>query len=132
MNLKKYKTILYLFLAVITFYTIHKLVFYFAADYFDIDNFYYSIEILYLFFVILSTSIILILIRVKEKNLDQVGMAFLFATSVKMIFCYLLLRPILSRVNQVNSIEKPNFFMLFILFLAIETVVTIRILNNKQ
>jgi hypothetical protein len=47
-------------------------------------------------------------------------------------FCYLILKPILQLNTHDNSLEKINFFMIFALFLTIETVLTIRILNRKQ
>jgi hypothetical protein len=58
----------------------------------------------------------------------------LLGTSIKMVFCYLILKPILHIVTYNNTIEKVNFFGMFILFLLIETVLTIRILkkNNKS
>jgi hypothetical protein len=72
------------------------------------------------------------LLKVKERSFDNIGMSFLLSTSVKMIFCYLILRPLLQVSSHNITIEKKNFFMIFILFLAIETVLTIRILNEKQ
>jgi hypothetical protein len=70
-------------------------------------------------------------IKVKEKSFDNVGMSFLLGTSIKMVFCYLILKPILHIVTYNNTIEKVNFFGMFILLL-IETVLTIRILKEKQ
>jgi hypothetical protein len=49
-----------------------------------------------------------------------------------MLTCFLLARPILKNTAISATIEKTNFFVMFIVFLAIETVVTIRILNEKQ
>jgi hypothetical protein len=73
-----------------------------------------------------------VLLKVKERSFDNVGMSFLLTTSIKMIVCYLILKPILQVTFQNNAVEKKNFFMMFILFLAIETILTIRILNEKQ
>lgn len=132
MDLKKYKPIYVVVAVSVLLYILHNLVV-FSSDLSDaFDSFYFSLETLYLFFVACSIIILFILLRVREKNLDNVGMTFLLITSVKMIFCYLMVRPILNASNDINSIEKINFFMMFILFLAIETIVTIRILNNKQ
>jgi len=132
MDLKKYKP-LYIIIAVsVLVYILHTIIV-FSLDLKDVfDSFYFSLEILYLFFIACSIIILFILIKIREKNLDNVGMTFLLITSIKMVFCYLMVRPILSSSNDINSIEKVNFFMMFILFLAIETIVTIRILNNKQ
>ena len=71
------------------------------------------------------------LVKVSEKSFDNVGMAFLISTSIKMAISYFILRPILNSPID-NKIEKINFFCIFILFLAIETIITIRLLNKKQ
>ena len=111
-------------------YVLHKTVFWS----FDIQesSFEYPLELLYLFFFILSAIIIKILLIVKQKSFDNVGMSFLLATSVKMIFCYLILRPLLQLPKTSNPTERINFFILFIVFLSIETLFTIRLVSEKQ
>jgi ATP/maltotriose-dependent transcriptional regulator MalT len=69
---------------------------------------------------------------VQNKSFDNVGMSFLLTTSVKMIFCYLIVRPVLQRSSPDNTIEKLNFFGLFVVFLAIETLFTIYLVNEKK
>lgn len=130
MNFKNYKPVLFLTILAGISYLLHKLI----LKYLNIndDTFLYSIEFLYVFYYSLSFIVFVVLIKVKERSFDNVGMSFLLSTSVKMIFCYLILKPILQIKIYDNTIEKINFFMTFILFLAIETLLTIRILNEKQ
>lgn len=130
MKLNIYKPLLSLLTVAALAYILHKIIFYV----FEINDtvFYYSIETLYLLFSGLSTIVFIVLLQVKERSFDNIGMSFLLSTSIKMIFCYLILRPLLQVSNHNNAIEKNNFFMMFILFLAIETILTIRILNEKQ
>lgn len=130
MFLKNYKSFLFLLISVIVAYGLHQLVFYLFKI--NQEVFYYSLEQLYAVFFMLSFVIISILIKIKERNFDQVGMSFLLLTSIKMVFYYLLLRPILNKRQFDITVEKNNFFVLFILFLTIETVVTITILSKKQ
>lgn len=111
-------------------YALHRFAF-FAVDLND-ATFYYSLETLYAAFLVLSVMVFVVLLKVKQRSFDNVGMSFLLSTSIKMIVCYLILKPILRTATENNAIEKKNFFMMFILFLAIETVLTIRILNEKQ
>jgi hypothetical protein len=121
---------LYLIPLLILTCVVHQFVFYFFKI--KTESFYYSPEILYVLFSTASIIVILIVLKIKEKNFDSVGMAFLVITSVKMVFSYVILRPILSKTMAPNGIEKTNFFVMFVVFLAIETVVTIRILNEKH
>lgn len=130
MGIQSFKSLLYLTGIAFLVYGIHKVVFHFLAI--DVLDFYYSLEKLYLFFYILSFIVFIILIKVKQQSFDNVGMSFLLSTSVKMIFCFLLLKPILNTATEENTLEKMNFFVVFILFLAIETILTIRLLNEKQ
>jgi hypothetical protein len=130
MNLKNYKPLLSVLVLAALAYILHKIVFFV----FKINDyaFFYSIEMLYLVFLGLSIVVVTVLLKVKERSFDNVGMSFLLGTSIKMIFCYLLVKPILQASNVNSSFEKKNFFIIFILFLAIETIITIRILNEKQ
>jgi hypothetical protein len=130
MNLQNYKPLLNLVLLAVLAYILHKIVFY-ALNIND-SAFHYTLETLYVLFLGLSTIVFIVLLKVRERSFDNVGMSFLLSTSVKMIFCYLILRPLLQVSTQNNAIERKNFFMMFILFLAIETILTIRILNEKQ
>jgi hypothetical protein len=130
MNLKIYKPLLPLLALAGLAYVVHRAAFYLLNI--EDATFYYSIETLYVLFLILSIMVFVVLLKVKERSFDNVGMSFLLSTSVKMIVCYLILKPILQASTQNNVVEKKNFFMLFILFLVIETILTIRILNEKR
>lgn len=126
-----YRPIIELISTSIIVYLAHKLFFHFNKDTKLVTSFHYSIETIYVFFFIFSLIIISILIYVKTKNIDNVGFGFLFLTGFKMVCSYILLRPILQIENQTTPVEKINFFLVFALFLAIETVITVRILNKN-
>jgi hypothetical protein len=132
MNLKKYQPILEVFLLSVIVYLVHKLFFFLNENNPKFDNFHFPIEVVYGFFFVCSVVILFILIKVKGKNIDNVGYTFLLVTFVKMALSYAVLSPILDSGNPNVKIEKLNFFIIFALFLTIETIVTARILNNKQ
>lgn len=129
MFVKNYKTYLLLVFLVLIDYGLHQLSFYL----FNINQelFYYSLEKLYAIFFGLTFVVITILLIIEKRNFDQVGMSFLLVTTFKMGIYYLLLKPILEIKHHDITIEKRNFFVMFILFLTIETIVTIRILSKK-
>lgn len=131
MALKKYQPILEISLISVVVYALHKL-FFFLNKNIKFQNFYLPIEIIYLFFFCSSIIIIFILIKVKEKNIDNVGSVFILVTFIKMAFSYGILYPINHSGIQNMKTEKIDFFIIFALFLTIETIVTIRLLNNKQ
>jgi hypothetical protein len=81
--------------------------------------------------LVFSIVILGVLIKISIKNKEQLGYAFLFFTSAKMAASYFFARPII-RHSAENPTEKVNFFVIFILFLAIEAYYTARLLNNKQ
>jgi hypothetical protein len=130
MNLKKRHPFLILLGLVFVLYVVHKLVFHWFKI--NQEPFRYSLETLYLFFLFLSAIVFKVLLVVKERSFDNVGMSFLLATSVKMVFCYLAVRPLLQTPTPNNPTERINFFMLFVIFLTIETLFTIGLVNEKQ
>ena len=113
-------------------YLAHKLVFFLNENNPNLQGFHFPIEVVYGFFFVCSLLIILILIKVNEKNIDNVGFTFLLVTFIKMALSYVILSPILNSGNPNVRTEKIDFFIIFALFLTIETIVTVRILNNKQ
>jgi hypothetical protein len=127
-----FKTYFYLLCISVFAFIIHFFVVESYVPKLELAQWNYSVFTLYSIFFIFSLVIMSLLLFVKTRNLDYVGYTYLIATSIKMGIAYFLLRPILKIASDENSSEKINFFIIFIFFLAIETLLTIRILNNKQ
>jgi len=132
MNLDKFKSIFTVLVLGLIGFVIHKALFYYLVPNVYQVNFIYSVELLYLFFFFFSSLLILVLYKVKEKSINSVGYSFLLLTTLKMGIAFVFLKPILAGNLPKTPTEKMSFFIIFIYFLAIETFVTIRILNNKQ
>jgi hypothetical protein len=132
MNLAKFKSIFTILVLGIIGFAIHKILFSILVPKVYEEAFIYSIELLYLFFFFFSSILILALDKVKEKSINSVGYTFLLLTTLKMGLAFVFLKPILAGNLPKTPTEKISFFIIFIYFLAIETYVTIRILNNKQ
>lgn len=132
MNSKKYQPIFEVILLAILVFFVHKIGFFLDRNNPFIQDFHFSIEVVYCFFCICSLLIILTIIVVNEKNIDNVGFTFILLTFIKMALSYTVLSPILNSGSPNVRTEKINFFIIFALFLTIETIVTVRILNNKQ
>ena len=132
MKIVEFKLLLKMFFFSVLFYGIHKLIF---AQFLSTNieqNFVYSLELLYCFFFFSSVLISVILFAVNRKNINNVGFTFLFLTVAKMGVAFFFLQPILNSTETQIAIEKKNFLVIFLIFLAIETVVAVKILNNKQ
>ncbi|BDU24180.1 MULTISPECIES: hypothetical protein [unclassified Flavobacterium] len=130
MLLKNYKPVFYLFCFALTAYILHKAIFFFCEI--NIQNFHYSLELQYLFFFGISALLYLILLIVKKKNFEIVGMTFLFGTFAQMLLGYLILQPILKIKTGETDVEKISFFITFVLFLLFQTLLTVRLLNEKR
>ena len=113
-------------------YIVHKTIFFLLASQLQCANFLFSLELLYLLYATFSVLIFIILTVIKQKSFDNIGMIFMLITTIKTIICGLFLKTFYSNLTNFDSIEKTNFFVMFILFLAIETLFTRRILNNNQ
>lgn len=131
MNKELIKRITVAFSITLIAYLINKAIFFLPEFKHSYEGFHYSLETLYVVFFIFTVVILTVLSIVKEKNLDYVGMTFLLITSVKMGGAFFIGKPIVADSNQ-NLVEKINFFVIFILFLAIETLITIRLLNKEN
>ena len=132
MNFKKYRPILEVLVLSALIYQIHKLFFFWNLKNPKFQNFHFTIEVVDGFFFICSLVVIAILIKVKTKNIDNVGYTFILVTFIKMAISYTVLSPILESENLNIKEEKTNFFIIFAIFLAIETIVTIRMLSRKD
>ena len=119
-----------LFFLAFPLYFIHRLVFLLPNLNAVQERFYLSITFLYVLFFIFSKTILFIVKKVSEKSFDNTGMVFMIATFIKTGIVYFIIKPILD--SEDNRIEKLNVFFIFICFLLIETVITVRILNKKQ
>jgi uncharacterized membrane protein AbrB (regulator of aidB expression) len=130
MLLKNYKPFFHLFLFTGTACILHKA----ALFFFEIntENFYYAVEFLYLIFFASTLILYLILLIVKKKDFQIVGMVFLFGTFTEMLLGYLILQPILKSNFESTDVEKVSFFITFILFLLFKTLLTVRLLNEKS
>lgn len=132
MNLKNYASIFYFLLFSVTLYILHRSLFYVLGTDIDPTQFHYNLEFLYAFFAGMGLLIILSLKIVLKSSPDFVGMAFLVATNINLIFSYIVVRPILSKTTGDVKIEKINFFVIFIIFLAMEIVMTAKMLINSR
>jgi hypothetical protein len=132
MSHKKLHPVLLVVLASVIGYTFHKVLFYFLVPQKFEAAFVYSVEMLFAFFAVSSALIVSTLNFIGKKSINNVGYSYLLLTTLKMGVAYFFLKPILSFDLPKTAVEKTNFFLIFIYFLIVETVVTIRILNNKQ
>ena len=131
MNLEKFRNLFTLLLLGTIGFIVHKALFYFFVPKIYEQHFIYSLHLLYSFFFFFSATLVLILDKVKQKDINSVGYTFLLLTTLKMVVAYIFLRPILEANLPKTPTEKMSFFIIFIYFLTIETYVTIRILNNN-
>lgn len=119
-----------LFFLAFPLYVLHCLVFLLPTLSTAQEKFYFSITFLYVLFFIFSKTILFVVKKVSEKSFDNTGMVFMIATFMKTGMVYFIIKPILD--SKDNQIEKLNVFFIFISFLLIETIITVRILNKKQ
>lgn len=130
MSLKPYRPVVEVaLLSAITFLS-HIFLLPFFID--DVSSFKYSVTFLYGFFTACSLAIVFVLVKMSLKKRDSVGHTFMLLTCIKMVLAYLLLYPILNSLSPEVKAEKINFFLIFALFLTIETTVAIRMLNKLK
>lgn len=132
MNLKNHKHSIEVFSLSVFAYLVHKLIFFLNENNPSFQNLYFSLETIYGFFLFCSLFIIMAIVKVKSKSIDNVGFTFIWATLIKMGFSFVVLTFIINSGNPNVKFEKINFFIIFAIFLTIETIVTIRSLKKNQ
>lgn len=131
MSRKKYDVILRLFQIMPAVALLHILIFQFGIPSQTYQAFHYPVYTVYLFFFILSLVLLFILIKINETKPEQLGFVFLVLISIKFALSYIFLLPVLRDNTESAYMEKINFFMIFIAFLAVEVVLASRLLNKK-
>lgn len=121
---------LIVFFAIITGFA-HNILFLILGKEHLSEAFYHPVYSIYAFFAICSIIIVSVLIIVRSKSIDNVGQVFLLLTCIKMGIAYWFLYPALQQQPEIAGFEKINFFIVFGLFLALETALTIRLLNKR-
>jgi hypothetical protein len=133
MNLKKYQPLLETILFSSIIYLAQKFVFYLVGmNNPKLQELLFPIEGVYGFFLCCSLILLFILIKVKEKNIDNVGYTFLLVTGIKLTLSYVFLSLILNSGTSNIKYDKINFSFIFLIFIALETTVTIRMLNGNK
>ena len=131
MTIAQFRPVLEIMVLSVLAFLAHWMVFHFAMPAVE-NTFHYPLVTVYVFFTVCAVLITLTSIVIRQVNIDVVGQAFLLTTFIKMFICFGVFYPKLNAEDENDKTELTNFIIVFLLFLAIETFVTIRILNKKQ
>lgn len=131
MKVQLLKIIITIFSLALLFFIINKF-FLETADFsLDFACYKFPLHTIYSVFLLFSIAILITLSFINQRNKDIVGMTFLLMTTFKAGIILFIFSKIIFSDNK-NTTERINFFIIFILFLTIETLITIRLLNKKQ
>jgi len=128
MVLEHYKSSFQIFFIGVLLYVIQKMAFGILGI--DTTNFRLSLEKTNALLLLLSVLILTVLNVVFQKNKDVVGMTFLLITTSKVVVIAIIGKAYI--IPGGNTVEKWNFFGLFVLFLFFETYITGKRLNNTK
>ncbi len=93
----------------------------------------FSLEVLYAGYLAFAILLTIVLTKVRTINLDYVGYTFIALTGFKMLASFgVFYASVHAESDAMSALEKKNILAIFIFFLAVETVVAIRILNSRQ
>jgi hypothetical protein len=108
----------------------------FVAQYFVMEalsdklNFFYSVWSIYIFNIIATVVVYLLLIFVHNKAASYTGFAFLGASFFRMMFAIIFLIPLIKAGVKNPIIDLGAFFIPYFLFLLFETYFTVRLINK--
>ena len=118
----------------IIFFTIGYVLHYLALTFLNVDvtTFYYSVAIIYLFFALFSLAIVWATVKINDFYETYVGMVFIAAISLKMVFGYLVLRPVLALETSASVLEKKNILIVLLASVAIDVFFAVKTINKKK
>ncbi len=123
-----FKPLLAVPVAALAGFAIHKAIFHFLLNNAD-EGFYYKLPFLYGMFCMFSIVILAILLVVRQRSINNTGFVFMLLTVLKLVAAYAILYPILH--DEAHQSEKLHFFIVFAFFLAVETAISVRLLNRS-
>lgn len=130
--LKKYKPLFLILICIVLMYAIHRSLTFLLEWNSVYAGFRFSLEKLYLCFGLAFLLIIFVLLKVKQRNFDQIGMAFMALITIKMFVFYFVFKSVISSEISETEWERTNFIILFMAFLILETVVSAQILKSQE
>ncbi|MCB9425846.1 MAG: hypothetical protein H6584_02280 [Flavobacteriales bacterium] len=130
--IKNYGSLLWVALIGTLSGVIHYLLSVLFIDSETIISFTYPIYVLYAVFITASLIIVGTIIALHKKYKEQIGYVFLLLTSIKMGLSYVMTLPIIEKSEVSVKTEKINLFVVFILFLVIEVIHTIKVLQRTD
>ena len=123
--LKKYITIVLMFFCSLLFFAIHTLV---GKGY--LVN--YSEVSLHSIFASFSIAIVLILTILYYKKPNYVGYSFMAITTLKMLILVVVFKKTIQTAPEILKPEKMTILLLFLIYLAVETILIVQLLNKNQ
>lgn len=87
---------------------------------------------IYFFNYSLSLVVLLILYYIHNKFNDKVGYAFLALGILKMMVSIYFLMPLIELDFSNKIPDTLNFFFCYFMFLIIESIILVKLLNKKQ
>ncbi|MGR7812822.1 hypothetical protein [Lacinutrix undariae] len=109
----------------------------FAAEYAVIDNLttsepmFYSLWAIFTFHFVATLLMYLLLVFIHNTFADNTGLAFMACTFLKMMAALVFLLPLILRKDLGYITDVLAFFVPYFLFLVLETIFTVKLLNSK-
>lgn len=130
--MEKFKPFLTLLFCALVAFATHFLIFNLPTFEVLQKEMHYSLSELYLIYLLIAAVMVLLVTKVSELNQNYIGIGFLAGTGVKMLFVYLIGRPIFEKKTEGLHAETLNYLIVFFVFLVIEVIITAQILNKKH
>jgi hypothetical protein len=92
--------------------------------------FYYSLESIYIFHIVITIAAHLFLLFVHKTFPDKAGFTFMGMGLLKMMACVVFLIPMIQSDTVDRIPDVGAFFIPYFMFLLFETVFAVRIINK--
>jgi len=95
-------------------------------------SYYYPVYTIYLFLIVVTSLIVVTILAIHKNYNDKAGFAFLAFSVLKMLLAVIFLIPLITSdlTNKVPDIL--SFFIPYFLFLTLETVYILNLINKTS
>lgn len=95
------------------------------------NNTGYSLYLIYLFELMLSILMIIVVVSAGKSLSASLGYIFLGLLTIKCVANFFFIQPVLDAENP-NNFIKHNFLIIFLIFLVFDVYVAFKILNQPS
>ena len=110
-------------------FVVHRFI---IRTYIENKDAFYTIEKIYLFHILVTVVICVLLTVVKNSFYEKTGMAFMALSILKMLVSVIFLIPLIQLEGDLPLLDLATFFIAYFSFLLYEIIFSVTLLKGEK